>query len=371
MINKPGIFAEQICNQRKKTLIIRKKRDTSDAIASWLESDYLLKGPGEALVIILNSKGCQWGLGSFGGCSICGYSNETTENITATDLINQTKKVLEIFSKKNFQAIKIFNSGSFLDETEIPVEAQERIFNMINEFENISEIIVESRPEFVTKKSLNRLTKILDENKQLEIGIGLESSNDFIRLNNINKGFLFTDYTKAVNIALKEEVRIRSYLLLKPPFLTEQEAIADTYQSVIDAIEAGSRSISINPVNIQSGTLVYDLWQNGLYRSPWFWSVRKVLKDAWETIRAKGINHLVDRILCDPSGTGTYRGVHNCYKCNNQFIKSLKEYTVNQKLTSLDTITCSCYDLWQELLQQEQASQDYSMSRFEQAKDYL
>jgi radical SAM enzyme (TIGR01210 family) len=258
-----------------------------------------------------------------------------------------------------------------LDENEIPVEAQEKIFNMINEFENISEVIIESRPEFVTKKSLNRLTKILEKDKQLEIGIGLESSNDFIRLNNINKGFLFADYVKAVKTAIKEEVRVKSYLLLKPPFLTEQEAIADTYQSVIDAIEAGSRSISINPVNIQKGTFVYDLWQNGLYRSPWFWSVRKVLKDAWETIKAKEINHLVDRILCDPSGTGTYRSIHNCYKCNKQFIKALKEYTVNQKLTSLDTITCSCFDLWQELLQQEQASRDYSLSRFEQAKDYL
>lgn len=366
-----GLFTKQICNQRKKSLNVRKKRESSNVIASWIESDYLLNGSGEALVIILNSKGCQWGLGLFGGCSMCGYSNETTEDINATDLVNQTKKAFEIFSKKNFQAIKIFNSGSFLDEEEIPIEAQEKIFKMINDFDNVTEIIIESRPEFVTKKSLNRLTNISEKNKQIEIGVGLESSNDFIRINHINKGFLFSDYLKAVKIALKEQVRVKSYLLLKPPFLTEKEAIKDTHQSIIDAIKAGSKSISINPVNIQTGTLVHDLWRNGLYRSPWFWSVRKVIKDTWKTINANGMNHLVDRILCDPSGTGTYRSVHNCYKCNKQFIKSLKDYSINQNLTSLDSVTCNCYELWQELLQQEQASRDLSLSKTEQAKDYF
>ncbi|NHJ39759.1 MAG: TIGR01210 family radical SAM protein [Asgard group archaeon] len=366
-----GIFTKQICNQRKKSLIVRKKRESSDAIACWVESDFLLNGPGEALVIILNSKGCQWGMGSFGGCSMCGYSNETTEDITATDLINQAEKAFDIFSKKNFQAIKIFNSGSFLDDNEIPIEAQEKIFKMANNFDKVTEIIIESRPEFVSRKNLNFLKDILDDNKQLEIGIGLESSNDFIRLNYINKGFLLSDYTKAVKNALKEQVRVKSYLLLKPPLLTEQEAINDTYQSIIDAIKIGSRSISINPVNIQKGTFVHELWRNGLYRSPWFWSVRKVLKDAWETINANEINHLVDRILCDPSGTGTFRSIHNCFKCNKQFIKSLKDYSINQNLSALDTVTCNCYEIWQELLYQEQATRDLTLSKLEKASDYL
>ncbi|NHJ46828.1 MAG: TIGR01210 family radical SAM protein [Asgard group archaeon] len=366
-----GVLTEQICEMRKKALKIRKKRDTSESIATWLEDDYLLVGPGKALVFILNSKGCQWGLGSFGGCSMCGYSNETSDEVTATHLIEQAKKAIQIFSNKNFQAVKIFNSGSFLDSKEIPIEAQTAIFKEICKLENVSEIIIESRPEYITKKSLNRLTSIIGEEKQLEIGIGLESSNDSIRINNINKGFLFEDFSKAVKITLNEQVRVKSYVLLKPPFLTELEAIKDTYQTILDAIKIGSRSISINPLNVQNGTIVFDLWKHGLYRPVWFWSVLKVIKDVWGTIHKEGLNHSVDRILCDPSGTGTIRSVHNCYKCNKDFVRALKDYSVNQSITSLSNLSCKCYDLWEELISQEQISRDFSLSRLENAKDFL
>jgi radical SAM enzyme (TIGR01210 family) len=367
----PGLFSDQICALREKALGKRRKRKSSEAIATWLEDDYLLVGPGKALVIILNSKGCKWGLGSSGGCSMCGYSNETTEDVTVDALIEQTKKALKIFSSKNFRTVKIFNSGSYFDNSEIPIEAQETIFKIISEIENVSEVIIESRPEFVTKQSVSRLVSILGESKQLEIGIGLESSNDFIRINNINKGFLFSDYEKAVKIAVNEQARIKSYVLLKPPFLTENEAINDTYKTIIDAIKAGSRSISINPVNIQNGTFVYQLWKYGVYRSPWFWSVIKVIQDVWETINIEEFDHLVDRILCDPSGTGTFRSVHNCYKCNKKFVRALKEYSVNQSLSSIANLKCTCRNLWEELLVQEQASRDYSIYRLENAEDLL
>jgi len=372
MLDTKGILAEQICSLRKKSLRKRKKRDTDKVIASWIEDDRLIAGPGKALVIILNSQGCQWGLGINGGCSMCGYSNETSANdISANDLITQVKNTLTKFSKKEFQSIKIFNSGSFLDNNEIPIEAQTKILSMINEFESVSEVIVESRPEFVSKKTLKKLRHALDQNKQLEIGIGLETSNDLIRINNINKGFLFDDYKKAVKIALSENTRVKTYLLLKPPFLTEKEAIKDTVQSAIDAIKIGSRSISINPINVQSGTFVYDLWRNGIYRPPWFWTLKTVLLKIWTQVNKQKLAEKVDRILSDPSGAGTRRGIHNCSKCNKDFNRSIRNYSVNQDHTILNKITCSCYNLWLELIKQEEASRDYSLIRVENPQNLL
>ncbi|MCK5047589.1 MAG: hypothetical protein KAS22_13470, partial [Candidatus Heimdallarchaeota archaeon] len=95
MIDTKGILAKQICSLKKKSLRKRKTRDTSKAIASWIEDDRLIAGPGKALVIILNSQGCNWGLGVEGGCSICGYSNETSAiDISADDLIAQVNNTL-------------------------------------------------------------------------------------------------------------------------------------------------------------------------------------------------------------------------------------------------------------------------------------
>ena len=372
MIDTKGILAEQICSLKKKSLQKRKTRDTSKAIASWIEDDRLITGPGKALVIILNSQGCQWGLGIDGGCSMCGYSNETSAiDISADNLIAQVKNTLANFSKKDFQSIKIFNSGSFLDTNEIPIEAQTKILSMINEFESVSEVIVESRPEFVSRKILKNLRKALDKNKELEIGIGLETSNDLIRINNINKGFLFADYKNAVKNALSENTRVKTYLLLKPPFLTEKEAIKDTVQSAIDAIKIGSRSISINPINVQSGTLVYDLWRNGIYRPPWYWTLKTVLLKIWNQVNKQKLAEKVDRILSDPSGAGTRRGIHNCSKCNRDFIKTIKNYSVNQDYTILNKMTCSCHSLWLELIKQEEATRDYSLTRVENPKNLL
>ncbi|MBN1330581.1 MAG: archaeosine biosynthesis radical SAM protein RaSEA [Candidatus Heimdallarchaeota archaeon] len=366
-----GIFTELICQLRKDALHERKVRDPSKVIAAWIERDHLLEGPGEALVLILNSKGCSWGLGKEGGCSMCGYSNETSEGITSAHLIAQVKTALDEFASKKFQAVKIFNSGSFLDESEIPNDAQLTIIKTINSLTNVSEIIIESRPEFVIDKNLRKLTNILKDKIKLEIGIGLESSNDSIRNDNVNKGFLFSDYLKAVSIAIKNNVRVKTYLLLKPPLLTEKEAINDTIQSAMVAIKAGSRSISINPVNIQNGTFVYNLWQNGLYRSPWFWSLKEVIQTLWDKIAKENLTDKIDRILSDPSGAGTQRGIHNCRKCNNYFIKNLKEYSIHQNPNILDAIECSCYSTWKELLDQEHISRDFTIHKTEQLMNLL
>ena len=372
MSETKGILAEQICSFKKKSLQKRKARDTKKAIASWIEDDRLINGPGKALVIILNSKGCEWGLSIDGGCSMCGYSNETSAlEITTDDLIIQAKDSIEKYSTKEFHSVKIFNSGSFLDTNEISIEAQTAILTMINKFESVSEVIVESRPEFVTQTTLKKVRKSLDKDKQLEIGIGLESSNDLVRINNINKGFLFEDYKKAVKTALSENTRVKTYLLLKPPFLTEKEAITDTIQSAIDAIKNGSRSISINPLNVQSGTFVYNLWKNGIYRPPWFWTLKSVLLEIWRQINKQKLAEKVDRILSDPSGAGTSRGIHNCFKCNKDFNKAIKEYSLNQDNTILNNIICSCQNLWLELLRQEEASRDYSLQIVETPQNLL
>ncbi len=47
--------------------------------------------------------------------------------------------------------------------------------------------------------------------------MGLETGNDVIRDECINKGFNFTDFIKASGIAGEMGVSTKAYLLLKPP----------------------------------------------------------------------------------------------------------------------------------------------------------
>jgi len=371
MTEVEGIFAEYLCKIRNKSLARRKERAKDKAIAAWIEDDRLITQQGKALVIILNSNGCAWAQSDSGGCSMCGYSNETSENISAKDLIKQVDDVLIKFTAKKFQSVKLFNSGSFLDEKEIPKDAQIAIMKLLAKIPEVTEIIVETRPEYVTQEKLKQLKSILGKNMELELGIGLETSNDFVRINNINKGFTRKDFEKATKIALKNNVRVKSYLLFKPPFLTEKEAINDVIQSVIDSIKTGARSVSINPMNIQSGTLVYRLWQTDLYRSPWFWSLKKVIQKIWERIEKEKLQDNVDRIVSDPSGAGSIKGIHNCRKCNKYFIKAIKNFSLKQDPSALNQITCECKETWEELLLIEEATRDSSLKKVESVIKYF
>ncbi|MBD3192213.1 MAG: TIGR01210 family radical SAM protein [Candidatus Heimdallarchaeota archaeon] len=371
MTNEQGIFAEQICALRKEWLSKRKKREPDQPIAAWIEKDRLIEGVGDSLVIIMNSTTCEWAKGPGGGCSMCGYSNETSDTLSATNLIAQVRHALDKFSSKSFQAIKIFNSGSFLNAAEVPIKAQNTIMERIAKIPAVSELILETRPEFVTQETLQRLKEFLGKEKALELGIGLESSNDLIRIHNINKGFTFDDFLRAVKIALDLEVRVKSYLLLKPPFLTEKEAIDDIIKSAIDSIKIGARSISINPMNIQNGTLVYSLWRKKLYRAPWIWSVKEVIQEIWKEAQLRNLEDNFDRIVSDPSGAGTRRGIHNCKKCDKKFLKLIKNYSLKQDPSLLDRINCSCHALWRELLLFEEASREQSLVRAENAMRLL
>jgi radical SAM enzyme (TIGR01210 family) len=129
---------------------------------------------------------------------------------------------------------------------------------------------------------------------------------------------------------------VRTYVLLKPPFLTEAEAIADSIATINYASKV-SDTVSLNPVNVQKGTLVEKMWRNWSYRPPWLWSVLEVLKAS--SGRAK-------RLVCEPTGGGRERGAHNCGKCDDAILSSIKAFSESQDPSRLGWPECSCREIW-------------------------
>ncbi len=64
------------------------------------------------------------------------------------------------------------------------------------------------------------------------MAIGLETSSDLIRKHSINKGFTFRDFVNAAEVAKVNGVAVKTYLMLKPPFLSEKQALEDIVTSV-------------------------------------------------------------------------------------------------------------------------------------------
>ncbi|MHA1459656.1 MAG: archaeosine biosynthesis radical SAM protein RaSEA [Promethearchaeota archaeon] len=346
-----NLIIEKIKKFRGKA--IKKKRNYDEKqldkpISFWIKDDRLLKKKGKEFTIILRTKGCSWALGPNGGCSMCGYVQDSTfEKIDQAHIKNQIdyafqEKITEILEEEEDFILKIYNSGSFFDDDEISESTRDYIYKKITEIPKIKELVIESRVDYITQEKLSRMKSSLD--LYIEVAIGLETVNDHIRKVYINKGLLFEDFLEAIRLCKENDIGIRAYLLFKPPFLNEQTAIDDCVSSILKLAELKVNTISINPLNIQKNTLIEYLFYQKRYRPPWFYSLFKCIVKACQN---REILKEV-RIISSPSGAGSKRGIHNCLKreCNEFMINSLRNFVLTQDINHLirsdKDYSCDC-----------------------------
>jgi len=333
---------------REKHLRRRKEKNPNYAIASWIQDDIFHdKTMGKSLTIILRTKGCRWAYET-GGCTMCSYLMDaspveiTSENLK-TQFDNVIEKNLENINKN--VSVKLFTSGSFLDTFEVPLEIREYIFKRIEEL-GVKEVAIESRAEFVTPENLQSIKQNLSCN--IEIGVGIESLNEDIRNVSIHKGVSTEQIKEAFRVAKEYNVGIKSYILIKPPFITEKEAILDAINTANGCIEMGCSRISFCPSSVHTGTLVETIWKKNQYRPPFLWSVLEILKE----VKSQNPDAL---IMCDTSGVNSKRGAHNNIDCEcGEKIKDIfNEFTLTQKIEKLN-IECNCKKEWLGYLEYEE-----------------
>lgn len=269
---------------------------------------------------------------------MCGYPTEGTEGVGTDEILHQLDAALADAPEDDLY-LKIFTSGSFLDTWELPEEAQDAAIDRIRSDGRVERLSVETLPRFVTQENLERLRGDWD----LEVATGLETSSDRVRETCLNKKLAFEDYEDAVTTAKDGGVDVKTYLLLKPPFLPEPTALRDAVRSGRDALDAGTDSVSLNLCTVQKGTLVEHLWRRDGYRPPWLWTAHEAARRIKE--------HAEDRVvISDPVAAGTRRGPRNCGDCDDQAARALTLFSKNQDPGILDQVTCDCETEWQQRL---------------------
>ncbi|HHT76122.1 MAG TPA: archaeosine biosynthesis radical SAM protein RaSEA [Euryarchaeota archaeon] len=294
----------------------------------WKEQDVIDGRRVDTMVTILRTTGCWWSARK--GCLMCGYNIDSTPKVTEEHLRAQLANALERYDGEPM--VKIYTSGSFLDEKEIPLTFREDVFKAFGDAERI---LFESRAEFITPDALDGL------DPRSQVAIGLESANEEVLRKCVRKGFTVEDYRRAAEALDDANIPLRTYLLLKPPFLTERAAVEDAVASIAYASKY-SESVSINPVNVQKGTVVESLFRRGDYRPPWLWSLIEVLRRGSELSEC--------RIMSSPSGGGTVRGVHNCDACDRKILEAVQRFSFEQDIGELDGLECGCREEWAALM---------------------
>ena len=307
--------------------------------AVWTGKDLLDAKPITALTIIFQTSGCRWG-----NCTMCGYVYDSAHSPPSHDeLMKQFDHAMKRCKDEEF-IVKIFTSGSFLDDSEIGPGTRRMMLTRLHKDARVKKVIAETRPEYVTDEKLSEARAALG--KKFEVAIGLETSNDMIRKDCINKGFSFSDFTKASLVAKKNDVTIKAYLMQKPPFLSEGIAMNDMINSINDA-SPFARTISMNLCNVQKGTLVDEMFERGDYRPPWLWSA------VYALIKGKEMSPETV-IMSDPVGAGSMRGPHNCGKCDEDVAEAIRIFSVTQDTSVFKNLDCDCKELWKKVIELEE-----------------
>ena len=310
-------------------------------LAFWQGTDRHESREQKTLTIILKSGGCSWNR-----CLMCSYRHERYVGLSKEELagrlIRQLRFVADAIPIKDVEIVKLYTSGSFFDPDEVPHAVLEEAGALFRG----KIIIAETRPEYVNEDILEDFIARIDDGtnaKPLYVAIGLETTNDRIREKSIDKGFSSEDFNQAVRAARNAGVGIKAYLLMKPLFLTEKEAVSDMKQSLTD-LSGVVDIVSMNTCSVQRGTDMERYWKQGAYRPPYLWSVADVLATA------------PMEVLCDPLGGGQSRGAHNCGECDRDIIDAIKFYSLSgdrSVITAVSNQECPCREEWELVLSQE------------------
>jgi len=198
--------------------------------------------------LLLNSGKCSWGK-----CFACGWGKLDSPRLG----IHELKKVIDDFfheiKDEKIGRLKIFASGSFLDDAQFPKAIRKYVAGKCAAAG--MELVVESRPEFITKENLEDF-----KGAKLAVAIGLESGDDAV-LKKYNKGFATDDYIGAAKLLHENSFRLRTYLMVGLPFgsaesLKRSVELADKYGDEIVLINVFPHSLAP----------LYELWVGGKWK---------------------------------------------------------------------------------------------------------
>lgn len=190
------------------------------------------------------------------------------------------------------QHIKLYNSANFFDPQAIPREDWPAIGSRVRAFQTV---IVENHPRLCGDDCL-RFRDLIET--RLEVALGLETIHPEI-LHSLNKRMTLRDFETAAEFLRNNDIDVRAFLLLRPPFQTDAEGIEWTCRGIEYAFDHGVGVVSIIPVRGGNGIMEH-LSREGLYNPPSLTALETVLDFGIGLNRGRVVVDLWDLEKFDP-----------------------------------------------------------------------
>lgn len=191
--------------------------------------------------LFLTNRECPW------RCLMCDLWRETlTESVPVGAIPAQIDYALSRLSPA--RQIKLYNNGSFFDHQAIPASDYADIAARLRGFERV---IVESHPALIGDDCW-RFRDMLSG--RLEVAMGLETVHPDAQPR-LNKGVSLEQFASASERLRENGVALRVFILVKPPFLDEAEALYWAGRSLDFAFDCGASVAALIPTRAGNGAL--------------------------------------------------------------------------------------------------------------------
>ena len=293
----------------------KNKVDPQKPYGFFVEKERTVSGSIENVAtILLSNSECPF------HCLMCDlWKNTTDKPVNENSIPAQIEFALSKIPQTKH--LKLYNSGSFFDNRAIPVKDYKKIASLLDHFETVT---VESHPAFIDEK-----VKLFGDliKPKLQLALGLETVHPEV-LPSLNKKMTLDDFERSVKYLTDCKIPVRAFILLRPPFISEEEGIYWTKKSIDYAFKTGISSVTIIPVRSGNGAMEFLSLEN-YFEQPVIESLENVIE--------YGIELNVGRVFAD------LWDIHHFSKCRKCFTKRKERLTqMNLHQTIPSRINCSC-----------------------------
>ncbi len=306
----------------------------------------------DTAVVFLTNRECPF------RCLMCDlWKNTTGERVPDGAIAKQLAYALTRMPAARH--IKLYNAGNFFDAQAIPPGDWPRIVELLNPFETV---IIESHPRLIGPSCLTLRDRLRaaraslpalgarereaqdpltpnpsppkrgrgeqEGGQALQVAMGLETVHPDV-LPRLNKRMTLADFEKAARFLCDQEIVVRAFILLRPPFLDEAEGVHWAKESLRFAFDAGVECCVVIPTRAGNGAME-ELQRQGDFAPPRLDSLEEVLDH--------GIGMRRGRVFVDLWDVERF---YECQRCGPARTERLRTMNLTQQWTP--RVVCSCW----------------------------
>lgn len=274
-------------------------------------------------------------------CTMCPLPNEAIDinrrAFSQENLIRQFEHAFCQSDIHSFDAVTVYCNGNFFADREISPKVRNSIYKRLAQ-SSAKYLIVESLPNFITAQSIKTAKELLGR-VRLVVSMGLQSADDDVRDVAINTVCTKEAFERVVHMLNECTFIPQVFCMVKPPFLTEQEAIGDAVGTLEYVQGLGVHEVILCPTKVSRHTVLSKIFTSKRFSPPWFWTIVTIL-NSWQARRPEFMPIVATSVMRKTQYDLAWS--HSCDMCQDLFMSAFNMYNRSRNVGEFQSINCTC-----------------------------